>query len=104
MIRHVILWTFDSKLTEDEKKSAAAEIKEQLESLCGVIDGLKQCSVYTERLDSSSADIMLDSVFENEAALAAYQTHPEHLKVKDLIVSVVCDRKCLDFPVIANDI
>lgn len=97
MIRHVILWTLKPELSELEKQRAASNMKEKLESLYGVVDGLLRCSVYIDKMESSTADVMLDSIFENKKALDGYQVHPEHLKVKEYVHSVVCDRKCLDF-------
>jgi hypothetical protein len=42
--------------------------------------------------------MMLDSLFEDEAGLAEYAAHPEHVAVaKNLIVPFVSSRTCLDF-------
>ena len=49
-------------------------------------------------LDSSAAyDICLYSEFKDQNDLKIYQEHPEHLKVKDYIVSVVTDRAVVDY-------
>ena len=41
--------------------------------------------------------IVLDADYLDEAALAFYQTHPEHLAVAEYVRSVVSDRACIDF-------
>lgn len=98
MVRHVIIWQLKDELTEAEAKEAKASIKEGLEALVGVVPGLKEVHVYTEGLPTSNADIMLDSVCEDEAALAVYADHPEHVNIKDnVIVPVVKSRVCMDF-------
>ena len=40
-----------------------------------------QIRVLTDRLASSSGDVMLDSVFEDEKALKEYSVHPAHVEV-----------------------
>lgn len=96
MVRHIVLWTLKDELSEAEKTEAALKIKKQLESLCGKIQGLKQCQVYTDKLDSSDADIMLDSFFTDRPSLENYQTHPDHIVVKKYVSEVVSSRKCID--------
>ena len=97
MIKHIIIWNFKEELSDEEKVSYAARIKEGLEGLSGVIKGLADIKVRTEFLDSSNGDLMLDSTFEDEQSLKNYQTDPEHLKVAEIVRSVVSSRKCVDF-------
>ena len=56
--------------------------------------------VYTKGLESSNADLMLDSSFEDEAALKGYAIHPEHVAVADgKVRPFTKTRSCLDFEV-----
>ena len=66
-----------------------------------VIPGLVDIKVNVEkRLDSSNADLMLDSTFENEEALKVYAKHPEHVAVADSKVRpFTALRSCLDFEI-----
>lgn len=97
MVRHVILWKLPSELTLAEKREKAEEIKKRLEALNGKIEGLTALEVITAPLSSSTADLMLDSSFVNDAALDAYQIHPLHQEASAYIRSVVSDRMCMDF-------
>lgn len=97
MIKHIILWKLKESMTDDEKALARAEAKRRLEALNGKIDGLIDLKVVTDRLPSSNADMMLDSTFETEAALAGYQTNPLHVEAATYVRSVVEARLCLDF-------
>ena len=99
MVRHVIIWNFKDEYSESEKKEFAAKIKTGLEGLKGKIAGLTEIKVYTMPLSSSNGDLMLDSSFENEDALKAYQKNPDHLAVATFVRSVVDARKCFDFEV-----
>ena len=97
MVKHVIIWDFKDELTPEQKKEAAARMKEDLEGLNGVIEGLINIHVITDLLGTSNGSIMLDSVFEDEKALAYYADHPAHVKVKEYVHTVVKARKCADY-------
>ena len=97
MIKHIILWKLKETLSEEEKAEARAEAKRRLEALNGKIDGMIDLKVITDRLPSSNADMMLDSTFETEEALAGYQVNPLHIEAATYVRSVVEARLCLDF-------
>lgn len=99
MVKHIILWTLNPALTEEEKKTIKAGIKEGLEGLVGKIPGLIDVKVQIDgRLASSTADLMLDCTLENEESLKVYAQHPEHLEVANTKVRpFTAQRACLDF-------
>lgn len=99
MVKHIILWTLKSELSEEEKTAVKAGIKEGLESLAGVVPGLIEVMVSTEgRLPSSTADVMLECTFESPEALKAYSVHPAHLAVANTKVRpYTALRSCLDY-------
>ena len=95
MVKHIILW----KLKEEHNNLAVKQgIKNGLEDLLGKIEGLLEIKVEICGLESSNADVMLYSVFENEAALKAYAVHPAHVLVANTLVCPFTEtRMCLDF-------
>lgn len=98
MVRHIILWRLKSELSETEKISIRAGIKSGLEGLAGVIPGLESIRVVSGGLASSTADLMLDSVFRDEAALRNYSKHPAHLEVATTRMRPFVEtRLCVDF-------
>lgn len=98
MVKHIILWQLKDELSDMEKQTVKAGIKSGLEGLTGQIPGLVEISVQTEGLASSNADVMLYSVFEDEAALKGYAVHPKHVAVADGKVRPFAKtRLCLDF-------
>ena len=95
MVKHIILWKLKEEYNNADVKQG---IKDGLEGLIGKIPGLVEISVQTDSLESSNADVMLYSVFESEAALKGYATHPEHVFVADTYVRPFTEiRLCLDF-------
>ncbi len=98
MVKHIILWTLKEEFTAEEKEVIKQGIKEGLEGLQGIIPGLIEIKVNIGRLDSSNADLMLDSTFESVEALKAYAVHPAHVEVADTKVRpYTMLRSCLDF-------
>lgn len=100
MVKHVILWTLKDELSAEEKQQVKAGIKEGLEGLQGKIPGMTEIHVYTNGLETSNADVMLDSTFESFEALKGYAVHPDHVAVADGAVRPYTKiRSCLDFEV-----
>lgn len=101
MVKHIILWTLKEELSEDEKSNVKKDIKTNLESLKGKIDGLVDIKVlYEGRLSSSNAEVMLDSTFESAEALKVYSAHPDHIEAANTYVRpYTASRSCLDFEI-----
>lgn len=98
MVKHIILWQLKDELTGEEKENVKAGIKEGLEGLQGKIPGLIHIQVNKDGLESSNADLMLESSFEDEASLKGYSIHPEHVAVADTKVRPYTkNRVCLDY-------
>lgn len=100
MVKHVIIWTLKDEYSGSEIERIKAEIKEGLEGLAGQIPGLISIQVFTEGLNSSNGDLILDSTFESEAALKGYSEHPAHMNVAITKVRpFVAHRACMDYEV-----
>ena len=104
MVKHIILWTLNPELSEEEKQTVKVGIKEGLEGLVGKIPGLIDVKVQVDgRLASSTADLMLDCTLENPEALKVYAQHPEHLAVANTKVRpFTVQRACLDYELVAS--
>lgn len=100
MVKHMIIWTLKDELSGAEKEKVKAEIKEGLEGLKGVIPEIQEITVQTKGLETSNADLMLDSTFADAAALAVYSSHPAHVAVANEKVRPYAKlRCCLDYEV-----
>ncbi|MGX8683076.1 MAG: Dabb family protein [Bacteroidales bacterium] len=101
MVKHIILWTLNPELSEDEKQQVKQGIKQGLEGLIGKVPGLLDVKVNIDgRLASSNADVMLDSTLESEEALKGYAQHPDHVEVANTKVRpYTVQRSCLDFEI-----
>lgn len=99
MVKHIILWKLRSELSAEEKREAASAIKAGLEELKGQVPGLLDIHVQIDGvLETSNADIMLDSTLESFDALKGYAVHPAHVAVANGVVRPNTElRTCLDF-------
>lgn len=96
MVKHVILWRLRTDHDEAETRLKIDFCKEAFSRLPSVIPGLQSMKLYTDPLTTSTCDLMLDAVFEDEASYIAYKTAPEHLAVASVIRPLVSERICMD--------
>ncbi|MBQ9428376.1 MAG: Dabb family protein [Clostridia bacterium] len=97
MVKHVLLWQFKDEMSDAEKIAAKAKMKKELEALVGVVPGLLSLRVITEPLETSNADVMLDSKMTDFEALRGYIVHPAHVAAATFVRSVVKSRVCMDY-------
>ncbi len=97
MLRHIVAWNYKDGFTESENKENAQKVKEELEALKDIVNGIIELKVNINTLSSGNRDIILNSLFEDEKALDAYQIHPEHVRVGAFIGTVVQNRTCIDY-------
>ena len=100
MVKHVILWNLKEEYSAAEKEEIKKNIKAGIESLNGKIPGLIDIKVHITGLESSTADLMLDSTLESEEALKAYAVHPVHVEVANTKVRpFTASRSCMDYEI-----
>ena len=97
MIRHIVMWNVRGA-SREEKIANVERLQASFHSLRGRVPGLLHLEVGA---DSSGADyacdVVLVSDFESQAALDAYATHPEHLRVKAEIGDMRTARHQVDY-------
>ena len=99
MVKHIIIWKLKD-MPEAEKAERVKKIKEGLEGLAGKIPGMTDIHVITDKMDTSTADAMLDSTFESEEALKVYSSHPDHVAVADTFIRPYVEiRSCMDYEI-----
>lgn len=100
MVKHIILWQLKDEFSAEEKAAIKADIKAGLEGLVGKVPGLLEVHVNIDPLETSNADLMLDSTLESFEALKGYAVHPDHVAVADGKVRPnVKARVCMDYEV-----
>mgnify|MGYP000859806067 CR=1 FL=1 len=95
MIKHIVFWNLADKAEGLTKHENAALIKAGLERLVGIVDGL--VSMHVGVGFGEGWDLCLVSDFTDKKALKEYDTHPEHLKVRELVKKVRTDRVSCDY-------
>ncbi len=97
MVKHIVMWNVRGD-TPELKKESAMLVKSAFESLTGKIPGLTKLEV---GLDVSAVDYACDVVlyteFETQESLDAYASHPEHLRVKQVVGDIRIARHQVDY-------
>ncbi|MNN91493.1 Stress responsive A/B Barrel Domain protein [compost metagenome] len=97
MIKHIVMWKVLGT-DEAERNAAARLVKKSFEDLRGRIPGMLHIEIGIDYCHfEHSCDAVLYSEFESESALSAYATHPEHLRVRDLLLGVRITRHQVDY-------
>ncbi len=98
MIKHIVFWKLKDEAMGNDKWENARIIKTRLEALVGVIPGLIENEVGLN-VNGGEYDAALYSVFESEEALHSYDSHPEHLKIRDFVKDARISRVAVDYEV-----
>ena len=97
-VKHIVMWKLRGA-TREERGRHAALLAGSFESLRGRVPGLLhlEIGIDTSGVDYA-CDVVLYSEFESQAALDAYATHPEHLRVKRELGDLRIARHQVDYP------
>ncbi|WP_153100322.1 Dabb family protein [Paraburkholderia hayleyella] len=98
MIRHIVLWKLKETAEGASRADNARKLKEKLEGCRDLVPGILRLEVGLAQpgLEASS-DVVLLSEFADQAALDAYQVHPQHEAIKAFVRAVQQSRECLDY-------
>ena len=99
MVKHIVFWRFKINAAEQTKQQNMDQVKRQLEALKD-LPGVITAEVGFDMLNvDASCDLALYSAFENQAALDAYQQHPDHVAIKKFLSEVTEERYAVDYVV-----
>jgi quinol monooxygenase YgiN len=97
MIRHIVMWRLRGD-TSGEKEAARRQVQGAFEGLRGRIPGMLHLEVGVDRSGVEYAcDVVLVSEFVDDAALAAYATHPDHVRVRKELGDLRIARHQVDY-------
>jgi len=98
-IRHIGMWRLRGE-TPAERSAARLKVKTLFEGLKGRIEGLTHIEVGVDvSAVDYACDVVLFSEFKDQAALAAYANHPEHLRVREALGDLRIGRFQVDYPI-----
>ena len=95
MIRHIIFWTLSDAGRARDQRALLAELRASLAGMDGKIDGLLRAEIGPNT--AGGCDYVFYAELRDEAALAAYQTHPLHMAHKARFADVFSERRVGDY-------
>ncbi len=99
MIRHIVMWDFAEGFTPEENRLNAVQIKSALEDMLFAIEGVVFMQVVIDSMETSNADILLDSTFTDVAALQKCYEHPAYERILEFMEECTVNKKRMDFEV-----
>lgn len=96
-VHHLVMWNVRGD-TPEERRANSERLRREFESLRGRIPGLLRLEVGIDdsRVDYA-CDVVLVTAFDSQAALDAYATHPEHLRVRNALGDLRTARHQVDY-------
>ncbi|PRR81247.1 Dabb family protein [Clostridium vincentii] len=98
MIKHIVLWELKEEAKGEKLENTITLLQGKFKPLIGVVDGLVAIEVGSN-YNGGKFDVALYCEFTSQEAQEAYQGHPEHLKIKEVVHSLVCDRTSIDYEI-----
>ncbi|MFL6692772.1 MAG: Dabb family protein [Ramlibacter sp.] len=103
MIKHIVMWKLRGA-TREQRAANAARLADSFHGLRGRVPGLLHLEVGVDTSGVEYAcEVVLYSEFESQAALDAYASHPEHLRVKQELGDMRIARHQVDYAVGSED-
>jgi hypothetical protein len=99
IVKHIVMWNLRGE-TLAERSANGLVLQREFEGLRGRIPGLLRIEVGLDhsRIDYA-CDVVLYCEFESQAALDAYASHPEHLRVRRTLGDMRTARHQVDYRV-----
>lgn len=99
IVKHIVMWNVRGA-SREERHDNIELLRREFESLRGRIPGLLHLEIGVDhsRIDYA-CDVLLYSEFASQAALDAYASHPEHLRVKQALGNLRIARHQVDYSV-----
>ena len=98
MVRHIVMWKLRGP-SDGERREQAAQVQRALLGLVGKIPGMTSLEVGVGKESGAEhqCDVVLCTTHDSWQALEAYQQHPEHQQVAQLIGQLRTERRVVDF-------
>ncbi|MBR0302895.1 MAG: Dabb family protein [Clostridia bacterium] len=91
MVRHILIWKIRRDVPDPESLLLGA--KREIEALTDEIAGVRTIKVMTSPLPSSSADAVIECIFDDIDGLSAYKAHPAHIAVANKYIRPFAESK-----------
>ncbi|MEJ2802080.1 stress responsive alpha/beta barrel protein [Comamonas sp. BIGb0124] len=100
MIKHIVFWTFHEQADGADKAANLTRAKALLDACASLVPGTLafEVAIAQPGMDCTY-DLVLYSAFEDQAALDAYQNHPQHVALKPFMSAARKERQCMDYTV-----
>ncbi len=98
MITHIVMWQLKEQAEGNDKATNLVRAQALLLGCAALTPGIRKFEVASAQPGlECTYDLLLNTQFDDAAALAAYQQHPQHMAIKPFMKAVVQARQCMDY-------
>ena len=95
MVKHILFWALKPE-HKQEVREIVTELNRNFQNMIPCIKGLQKAEAGVN-YNGGTYDFALYTEFTDREAEAAYQVHPEHLKIKEYLKAVTVGKACVDY-------
>lgn len=99
MVRHIVLFQIDKKLSTSEKHELFVKFKSAIERLPETITFISHIEVGNNINSDEIWDICLLSEFNSLEDIRRYSVHPDHIRAAGIIKPYLTGRSCVDYTI-----
>ena len=100
MIKHIVFWKLEERADGSGRAEDVDNLRTEVEALRELIPFVVEIELGENENDSEAAwDLALYSEFDSWEDLEAYQVHPAHERVAEMVSGLQVDRAVVDFEV-----
>lgn len=100
MIKHIVFWRVEETMAGSSREEDVDLLRMEVEALRDLIPFVLQIELGENENDTETAwDLALYSEFDSWEDLEAYQVHPAHERVREMVNRFQVDRAVVDYEV-----
>lgn len=100
MIKHIVFYKLEDRADGSERAQEVDRLRAEVEALRDQIPFVLEIELGENENDTEAAwDLALYSEFDSWEDLEAYQVHPAHERVKEMVDGLIADRAVADYEI-----
>lgn len=96
MIKHIVMWKVHKDGTEQQRYESYLKFDEMTKNLKKIIPEIVETRA-GYNTNANDFHICVDAIFKNKEDLETYIWHPEHLKVREFLNSILYEKAIFDY-------
>lgn len=98
MVKHLVMWRMRQQHGDWQVLENKRRLQQAIDAIRSGVDGVRALEIgFDKSLGSDSSDLALYSEFDTWEALQAYESHPLHDALREVIGPLRSERRVVDY-------